>query len=90
MVLSVLLVVVWMTLVPVFLAITLVGLIVRIECELFFLPFALTGPLTVFIAAITLIHNTGIRCEKAFTMGGRTLNLFVHGFAPVEAKTINS
>jgi hypothetical protein len=86
MVLSVFLVIVRMMLAPLFLTVTLVGLVVRIDCELFFLPFALTGPLTVYLAAIVLILYTGIRGKEAFTMGGRTLNPCVHGFPPVGEK----
>jgi hypothetical protein len=86
MVLSVFPVVVRMTLEPLFPAVTLVGFVVRIGCELILLPFVLTGPLAVLLAAIALILYTGIRLKKAFTMGGRTLNLCVHGFPPVGEK----
>jgi len=64
---------------PFSLAITLVGLVVRIVRKLLFLPFALAGALAVFLATIPLILHPGIGVEKTPAMGGRTLYLYVHG-----------
>ena len=69
---------------PFTLAVKLVGFIFGIGCELLFLPLAFSGPLTVFLAAIVLVFDSGIRGEDASTMRSCALNLSVHGLPPVE------
>jgi hypothetical protein len=86
MVLPIFFVIPWMALAPLTLAVRLVGLVVRVDRELFFLPSAFTGALAVCLTAIELILYMGIRLKKAFAMRGRTLNLCVHGFPPVGEK----
>jgi hypothetical protein len=72
-----------MALVPFTLAVKLVALVVGIGCKLFFLPLTLSDALTVFLAAIALVLYSEIRVKDTPAMGGRTLNLSVHGLPPV-------
>jgi hypothetical protein len=79
-------VVAWMSPMPVGLACSLVGLVVRIGSKFFFLPLPLAGALAVFLTAISLILYTRIRSKQTPTMCA--WNHRVHGFLLAE-KTIN-
>ena len=65
---------------PVFLAVSLVGLIVRVVCQFLSLPEVLSGPLTNLTATVALVFYSGIGMKKTMAMG--TSDLVVHGFPP--------
>jgi hypothetical protein len=77
---TVLLVVARVSLVPMFLAISLVGSIVGIAQELFFLPLSFAGSLAILITTVALVLDAWIGFEKTSTMDALVGQ--VHGFPP--------
>jgi hypothetical protein len=76
------LVIAWMSSMPLNLAVTLVGPVVRINRELVLLPFPFASALTGLLTAIALILYPRIGIKGAPTMGSYALNFCVHGFPP--------
>ena len=75
----------WITTPPSFLAIQLIGLIVRVVRKFLPLPQPLSGTLALDLSAIALVLNAWIGGEAASAMNTPALP---HGFSPQE--TINS
>jgi hypothetical protein len=82
MALSILFVVAGVVLVPLFLAIALIGLVVRIAQEFFLLPISLPGTLAFLVTAVALILDSRIGLEGAPAMNA--LNGPVHGCPPMD------
>jgi hypothetical protein len=86
MLLAVLSIIALVSSMPLDLTVTLIGLVVRIDCELLLLPLPFAGPLAGLLAAIALVLHPRVGIQDASTMGGCALNLCVHGFPPTGEK----
>jgi hypothetical protein len=75
MLLAVLSIIAWVSSMPLDLTVTLIGLVVGIDCELLLLPFPFAGALAGILTAIALILYPRVGIKDASTMGSCALNL---------------